>query len=95
MKWYRMAADQGDPIGQNNIGLMYADGQGVEKDDKAALYWLTVSLIGGHETSRAFIEASSKVAEYTKEFLDSAGDHIDGFHWGSPLSEVYVIPKCR
>jgi len=79
MKWYRMAADQGDPIGQNNIGLMYADGQGVGKDDKAALYWLTVSFIGGHETSRTAIEkakanlTSDEIEEVHKLVKEASG----------------------
>ena len=32
MKWFRLAADQGDAIAQCNLGAMYAKGQGVPQD---------------------------------------------------------------
>jgi TPR repeat protein len=36
-RWYRNAADQGDPAAQNNLGIMYKDGQGVPQDYAEAL----------------------------------------------------------
>lgn len=39
VKWYRQAAEQGDPFGQMMLGLMY-DGLGPERDDKAAIRWM-------------------------------------------------------
>ena len=38
-KWYRKAAEQGDPMGQGMLGWLYATGRGVEKDLKAAVEW--------------------------------------------------------
>ena len=38
-KWYRMAADQGEPLGQRSIGLCYAKGEGVAKDMIYAAKW--------------------------------------------------------
>ncbi len=35
----RKAAEQGDAAAQTNLGLMYANGEGVLKDDKAAVKW--------------------------------------------------------
>jgi len=37
--WFRMAADQGDPSAQDNIGLMYEVGWGVSKDYAQAMLW--------------------------------------------------------
>ena len=37
--WYRKAADQGVAEAQHNLGLCYADGKGVTKDNKQAVYW--------------------------------------------------------
>ena len=37
MKWYRMAADQGDAQAQYNLGVMYYEGQGVSQDYSAAM----------------------------------------------------------
>ena len=33
------AAGQGNAMAQNNLGVMYANGTGVTKDDKQAVYW--------------------------------------------------------
>ena len=37
--WFRKAADQGQAIAQLILGAMYAEGEGVPKDDQQALYW--------------------------------------------------------
>jgi len=36
VKWYQKAADQGDSDALNNLGIMYENGQGVEKDRQKA-----------------------------------------------------------
>jgi hypothetical protein len=33
VKWFRKAADQGDPYAQFNLGNMYAEARGVPQDD--------------------------------------------------------------
>ncbi|HEY5139660.1 MAG TPA: tetratricopeptide repeat protein [Methylococcales bacterium] len=38
--WYLMAATQGSAEGQANLGRMYMTGNGIEKDDNKALYWV-------------------------------------------------------
>jgi TPR repeat protein len=32
VKWFRKAAEQGDAEGQNNLGALYAQGQGIQRD---------------------------------------------------------------
>lgn len=39
VKWYRLAAQQGLPQAQNNLGVMYKDGQGVAQDYGQAVAW--------------------------------------------------------
>ena len=39
MKWYRLAAVQGDAKAQYNLGSMYEDGQGVSQDYDKAVKW--------------------------------------------------------
>ena len=41
--WYRKAADQGDPGAQGTLGMLYAVGQGVERSDVEAYYWLDLA----------------------------------------------------
>ena len=38
-KWYRKAAELGDPMGQGMLGWLYATGRGVDKDLKTAVEW--------------------------------------------------------
>jgi len=47
LKWYRLAADQGHPVGQLNLGTMYYNGQGVPKDLVEAYAWWFISAAGG------------------------------------------------
>ena len=39
VKWYRKAAEQGHAAAQNNLGAMYANGQGVARSDAEAVKW--------------------------------------------------------
>jgi uncharacterized protein len=32
LKWYRKAAEQGDAIAQNNLGVMYENGKGIPQN---------------------------------------------------------------
>ena len=38
-KWYQKAAEQGFKEAQHTLGLMYANGQGVERDQRQADFW--------------------------------------------------------
>ena len=48
MKWYKLAAEQGDASAHVNLGLMYADGQGVSQNHKTALKWYRLAAEQGH-----------------------------------------------
>ena len=39
VRWYQMAAEQGYARAQYNLGVMYADGEGVPEDDAEAVRW--------------------------------------------------------
>ena len=39
LREWKQLAEQGDPIAQNNLGLMYAKGHGVTQDYKTAVKW--------------------------------------------------------
>jgi tetratricopeptide (TPR) repeat protein len=43
VKWYRKAADQGHGKAQVNLGLCYANGQGVKKDYAEAYVWYNLA----------------------------------------------------
>ena len=39
MKWYRKAAEQNYAMAQFNLGVCYANGQGVTKDRRGGVKW--------------------------------------------------------
>ena len=40
VRWFRLAADQGDPVAQFSLGVMYAAGLGgLQQDDTEAVQW--------------------------------------------------------
>ncbi|HUA93414.1 MAG TPA: tetratricopeptide repeat protein [Terracidiphilus sp.] len=53
--WYRKAADQGDPTAQGTLGILYTLGQGVERSDVEAYFWLDLaaSVTSGHQAQYA------------------------------------------
>jgi hypothetical protein len=38
--WYRKAADQGNDLGQFNLGILYYEGKGVSQDYGKAFHWI-------------------------------------------------------
>ena len=48
VRWYRLAADQGLAIAQNNLGWMYDNGEGVAEDDAEAVRWYRLAADQGH-----------------------------------------------
>ena len=48
-KWFRLAADQGRPDAQSNLGVMYAEGEGVPRDDVQALMWFILAAERNHK----------------------------------------------
>ena len=49
VRWYRLAAEQGVPDAQFNLGIMYADGEGVPQDNATAYMWLNLATASGYE----------------------------------------------
>ena len=52
MRWYRLAAEQGLANAQFNLGVTYANGQGVLKDSVLAHMWLNIAGASGNEAAR-------------------------------------------
>lgn len=40
LKWYRFAAERGDRVSQSQLGAMYLNGEGTQKDEKAGWRWI-------------------------------------------------------
>jgi len=78
--WYRKAAEQGDVTAQGTLGVLYSIGQGVEKNDVEAYFWLDIAasvkgpkqsqyaqnrqMIGTHITTDELEEVHERVAKW-------------------------------
>jgi TPR repeat protein len=49
VKWYTLAAEQGNAYAQYNLGVMYRDGQGVLQDNVYAHMWWNLAASNGNE----------------------------------------------
>jgi TPR repeat protein len=66
-RWYRLAADQGDPFAQASVALLYRFGKGVPRDYVRAYMWFQISadrLTGPDQAS-------------ILELRDAAGSHMN------------------
>ncbi|MCG3769416.1 MAG: Secretory immunoglobulin A-binding protein EsiB [Nitrosomonadaceae bacterium] len=72
MKWFRLAAAQGDEMAQSNLGTMYGTGQGVPMDDVRAHMWFNLAAVKGdakavkNRDSIAKVLTSQQMAEAQK-----------------------------
>ena len=53
LKWYALAAEQGDADAQFNLGVMYHQGQGVLENDETAVKWYTLAAQQGLAEAQA------------------------------------------
>ena len=49
VRWYRLAAEQGHAAAQYNLGVAYAEGEGVRQDDVQAHMWFNLAAAEGSE----------------------------------------------
>jgi TPR repeat protein len=49
---FKQAADQGNAVAQNEIGVFYAQGQGVQQDNEQAAFWYRKAADQGHAVAQ-------------------------------------------
>ena len=52
VKWFTLAAKQGDKQAQNSLGLIYRNGEGIPKDHKTAVKWFTLAAKQGYYSAQ-------------------------------------------
>ena len=70
VKWYRLAAEQGDAAAQSNLGLMYDNGEGVPESKVDAYLWWNLAAAQGladAKTNKGIVEK-----EMTREQIAEA-----------------------
>jgi hypothetical protein len=55
-RWYRAAAEQGDPYAEASLGILYEFGKGVTADPVAALMWYEIAISRAPAGDRDSIE---------------------------------------
>jgi HEAT repeat protein len=86
LKWYRAAAENGDPVAQHTLGNVYSHGShGVWRDKNEAVRWFEKAAQEGH------VKAQSALAELSFH----EGDHEGAVKWfrmaaesGDPVSQA-------
>ena len=66
MKWYRMAADQGDAQAHFGLGIMYYEGKGVPQNTSEALRWLHKAQAQGFDMAKQGIELIMQAMRETR-----------------------------
>jgi TPR repeat protein len=66
-KWFRLAAEQGAMLAQRYLGFMYANGQGVARDDREAVKWYGRAAEQGDADAQASLGAMYSAARGTSQ----------------------------
>jgi len=77
-KWLGLAAQQGKPIAENDLGMLYYYGRGVRRDLNKARHWFKMAADQGYRRARVNLA-----------YLDSLSSHPQS---GQGSSTEYVVP---
>ena len=58
MRWYRKATDEGYAEAEYNIGMLYANGQGVSRNLSQARLWMEKAAARGYEKARDWLASN-------------------------------------
>ena len=75
VKWYRMAAEQGLANAQFNLGVMYAEGQGVPEDHAEAVKWYRMAAEQGHANAQLNLGVKNAIGQGVPE------DNVFAYMW--------------
>ena len=78
VKWYLKSAEQGHIKAQAQLGICYANGLGVDKDENKAYYWWQKAAEQGHESAISFMKSkeSHEIIEQSIKGTISSKDAI-------------------
>ena len=79
--WYRKAADQSHALAQFNLGVMYARGQGVDRDDATAGMWLGKAAQQGDAGAQYHLGMRHHRASIGSQPRDAVESRVEAFKW--------------
>jgi len=80
-EWYRKAADQGHPLAQCNLGVMYAIGQGLDRDDEQAALWFEKAARRGDGGAQFNLGRMCHRASLDKRSHSTGESRIEAYKW--------------
>ena len=82
-EWYRRAASQNHPLAQFNLGIMLSHGQGIKRDDSAALIWMQRAAAIGDPAAQFNLGNRCQRASLTGSEQETAESRIEAYKWFS------------
>jgi uncharacterized protein len=82
MKWYRLAADQGSPEAQYDIGILFSFGYGVPRNDAEAVKWFQLAADQGNLNGQYALGNSYALGEGVPQ------NYIYAYMWLSLVAAV-------
>jgi len=79
--WYRKAADQGHSLAQFNLGVMYANGQGLDRDDVQAAIWFEKAARRGDGGAQFNLGRLWHRASLDKRAESAGESRIEAYKW--------------
>jgi len=80
-EWYRKAADQGHSLAQFNLGVMYAQGQGLTRDDAQAVVWFDKAARHGDGAAQFNMGKSCYRASLGRVPAQAGESRIEAYKW--------------
>jgi len=80
-QWYEKAAAQDNRCAQNNLGYLYVDGKGVQKDEKMGVEWIQKSAEQGHANEQ------DSLGEMYRDGRGVQQDNVRAYMWYNLASE--------
>jgi TPR repeat protein len=94
MKYYRMAADQGDAEAMFGMGVMYRSGDGIEKNEKEGLDWIRKAAEKGYPPAVAAMAGYYLAGAKGGAGLDEQG-RAEAKRWITGAAEQDNLPAMR
>ena len=76
-RWTQAAAEQGHVAAQHNLGSLYYEGQGVDRDRATAVEWYSTAAKAGHA------DAALLLAEMFQQGVSVRRDPVQAHAWAS------------
>ena len=92
VKWFRLAAEQGDAPAQHNLGVSYLNGEGVLQDDREAVKWFRLAAEQGdaqaqHNLGVMYAQGSGVLQDYVSAHMWANIAGANGNEKGTELRE--------